>query len=162
MINRDSPFGIPNHIVGHQLPDVFQEMNETEDQEYPKYAIDLDWYRQKGRSLSVLLRSRIRLLGGEDLERKLEGKGEKAILASLRRQQPNNPDFIPPDLPILEAIFRVYLKEGNQPLSPVDLKDRLMACWSDVGAYKDVEPPILKRLLDRDQYYGFRRVSPQD
>ncbi|MFQ5873098.1 MAG: hypothetical protein ACE5JL_04765 [Dehalococcoidia bacterium] len=137
-------------------------MNETEDQEYPKYAIDLDWHRQKGRSLSVLFRSRIRLMGGDDLERKLEGKDEKAILASLRGRQSSHPDFIPPDLPILEAIFRVYLQEGNQPLSPVDLKDRLMTCWSDVGAYKDVEPPILKRLLDHDQYYGIRQVSPQE
>ena len=128
----------------------------------PKYVIDPEWYKQNGLSLAIIIRSRIELLKGEGLKPKSKGKGEKAILASLKSLRPKSTDFIPPDLPILEAIFRVFLMDGNQPLTPVEIKDKLMDWWKDVGRYKDVEPQILKRLLDHDQYYGFRQLPTQD
>lgn len=132
---------------------------EPETQEYPEYIIDVGWHKQNRRSLNALLRSRIRTLGGEQLEQKIRGSSDKGMFAALRKLNTKSDEFIPPDLPILEAVFRVFLTEGNRPMSPVDIRDRLMHWWRDVGAYKDVEPHILKRLLDHDNYYGFRQVS---
>ncbi|MEE9199120.1 MAG: hypothetical protein V3U26_04925 [Dehalococcoidia bacterium] len=142
-------------------------MTETETQDYPKYFIDPEWYRQGGMSLSTLLDSRIQLLGEASQKRKAKKKKkgrvteEEALLASLGDRRPEGTDFIPPDLPILEAVFRVFLMEGNQPLTPEEIKDRLMDWWREAGAYKDVEPYILKRLLDNDRYYGFRQATAQ-
>ena len=47
-------------------------------------------------------------------------------------------------------------------MTPTELKERLMAWWEDVGTYKDLEPSRLKRLLDRDEYYGFQQVPAED
>ena len=83
---------------------------------------------------------------------------KRAILKALQKYKLENLDFIPPDLPLMEAVFRVYLKEGNKPMNALEIRDQLMEWWSQTGPYKDVEPHILKRMLDNDRQYGFRRV----
>lgn len=98
-------------------------------------------------------------MGGEKLEKRLAKKGEEAIFKALQKYKLEDLDFIPPDLPLMEAVFRVYLKDGNQPMTPPEIKDQLMDWWRQIGPYKDVEPHILERMLDNDRQYGFRRVA---
>ena len=133
-------------------------VSEPESWEYVTYAIDVGWYKENQRSLSAVLRSRIRLLGGETLERKLQKRKGQSILDALGKQKAKNPGFIPPDLPLVEAVFRVFLTSGNVPLTPVEVRERLMEWWRETGPYKEVEPHILKRLMDHDRFYGFYRV----
>ena len=138
-----------------------EELKETEEEQPPKYIIDTEWYERRRRSFPTLLRSRIRLLGGVELEERLAKKKEGAILKALQKYKLEDLDFIPPDLPLMEAVFRVYLKEGNKPMTSDEIRDQLMKWWRQTGPYKDVEPHILTRMLDNDQQYGFRRLAAE-
>jgi hypothetical protein len=59
-----------------------------------------------------------------------------------------DPEFITPQTSITDALFRLFVANGNQPLSVAELGERL------------ARPPqtILKMLSGREIYYGLRRL----
>lgn len=59
------------------------------------------------------------------------------------------PDFITPQTSITDAMFRIFVANGNQPLSVNELAERLSRLPKD----------ILKILSGRETYYGLRRIS---
>lgn len=137
-------------------------VTEEEVQEYSKFRVDVDWHKQRGRSLASLIRGWVPIVDKKTFAAAVEKANNKAIFKSLKRYQSVNPEFIPPDLSIKEAIFRVFITESNKPMTPVEIKDKLLDWWKDTGAYKDVEPHIIKRLLDGDDFYGFREVPDKE
>ena len=70
-----------------------------------------------------------------------------ALLMCLRTRCVNEPDFINAKLPLTAAVFRVFLMNGNKPLSSDELHDYLP--W---------RPPrtILKVIGSRSVHYGIR------
>jgi len=59
-------------------------------------------------------------------------------------------DFVSSDTSLATAVFRVFLANGNQPLSPVEIWQRL--------ARRDPET-ILRLLVKGRPYYGIRVVD---
>ena len=61
----------------------------------------------------------------------------------------SKPDYITADTPLLDGIFRLFLTNGNQPLSILELHERL-----------DKKPPemILRMLTKGQVYMGIRPV----
>lgn len=70
-----------------------------------------------------------------------------ALLMCLRERCIEQPDFINPTLPLTAAVFRVFLMNGNKPLSPNQLHDFIH--W---------RPPqtILRVIGGRVTHYGIR------
>ena len=66
-------------------------------------------------------------------------------------------EFILPDMATLEAIFRVYLANGNVPMSIDDVREQL-AEWCPGGGCQWLLLPIetLERLVQNDAHYGIR------
>ncbi len=66
--------------------------------------------------------------------------------------------YITPDMPTLEAIFRIYLANGNQPMPLEHVREQL-AEWCPGGGCQWLMLPIetLERLVQNDAYYGLRR-----
>ena len=62
--------------------------------------------------------------------------------------------FITPRLPILEAVFRLFLANGNQPMDLEQIKEKLK------GWHARATPPeAFERLLKSDRYYGLCRIG---
>jgi hypothetical protein len=66
-------------------------------------------------------------------------------------------EFITDELPILESIFRLFLANGNKPLSLEELSKQL-AKWRG-GNTQRTSVEILSRLLEDERYYGLREAS---
>ncbi len=110
------------------------------------YFIDLDWYQQSGRSFNALVQSRLC-----PSCRQKEGDAITLIRDCCSKSE----DFITPNMPILEAAFRLLLSNGNQPM---DLEQMAEELGEKRG--RRIYPDALRRMLENDNYYGLRRVNP--
>lgn len=99
-----------------------------------KFHIDLAWWKETGENLRVYLWSHLcpdcqqvyeSHLGTEDIDwvdpETAEVKRVDALWHSLQTCCSQKSAFVTEQTPIIDAIFRVFLANGNAPLSPLQL-----------------------------------------
>ena len=128
----------------------------------PKYAISETAAEELGRSLPLLAYSR------QSWMRKQEMELEEAItagdfgefMANIADHCSQQPDYLPPDTPMQEAIFRYLLARRNEPATAAEISAELSDKWSATQFQRDTSPRVIRRLLDsaRD-YYCIERVA---
>lgn len=139
-----------------------------------RYQLDLNWYEESGKSFAVMSESRMctdsrSKLGTEVEERvpTVDSKTGKVVFELKKAPFAHNPlahirdccskkkGFIISSLPVMEAIFRLYLMNANQPLDAEEIKQQLE--WTDyTERIRYISIETLERLLKNDVYYGFR------
>ena len=103
-----------------------------------KFHIDFDWWRETGRNFRVHLLNHLcdecqpRYKSYEDAElidwideATAEVTQVDGLWHSLRVCCSLKPDYISELTPIATAVFRTFLANGNEPLSPIELQARL-------------------------------------
>ena len=146
------------------------------------YFIDQDWYQSTGLSFVDVVQSRMcdvcqdRVARGEEEEERhtvYDAKTRRASFEVRRVPFASNPikriredcsakkGYISPDMPTLEAVFRIYLANGNQPMPLAHVREQLVD-WCPDGQCRWllVTEAQLERMVAHDQYYGLRRFSP--
>jgi hypothetical protein len=125
-----------------------------------KFHIDYDWWNREGQELRVYLLSHLdaehRVFFSEHRDTEEidwidEETAEVRRVDALQRalqEASQKPDFITTHTSLVDAIFRVFLANHNQPLTPVELGER-------IG-----RPPmtILRTLAGATVYKGIRPV----
>ena len=66
-------------------------------------------------------------------------------------------DFITSSLPVQESIFRIFLANGNEPLTLAELSEQLSQ-RRGIDSYR-ASSAVLSRLMANDQHYGLRPVD---
>jgi len=125
------------------------------DQVEPRWFIDLDWYQQNNRSFLILAQARL----CPSCSEKLKGTAvtEAEVLSAIKSCCAQTPGFITPHSTLLESIFRLFLANGNQPLTLAKLGERLRDYRQ--GDTRSSSMQLLSRLLESDRYYGFGRLK---
>jgi hypothetical protein len=118
----------------------------------PRYFIALNWYEENERSFTLLVQGR---LCPSCCERYATEVGVE-VFTAFRDCCSKREGFFSPNLPLLELIFRLFLANGNQPLTLQQISEQLKQWLSRSGDTRNVSVPVLKRLVDNDRYYGFR------
>lgn len=128
-----------------------------------KFHIDLDWWKKQKRDIRIYLSqslcgecrplyAQVRDLGEVDTvdPKTAEVKREEALWSTLRTCCSTKPTYITPSTPIIDGIFLTLVANGNTPLSPRELYERL-----------DRRPAetILRMLTGGEVYLGIRPVS---
>lgn len=130
-----------------------------------KFHIDHDWWQSSGKDLRVAVRGQLcrdcqgRFPDHRNLEavdwvdpETAEVTRTDALLQTLRSDCSRKPEFISSGNSIITNVFRIFLLNGNQPLTPVELARQI--AW--VGA-----DTILRTLASGQIYMGLR-PAPQD
>ncbi len=126
------------------------------------FHIDYDWWERKGLDIGVELRSHLcqehREAFGQDLaaeeeidwidQRTGEVRRVNGLQHVLSTHCSKQPDYIRDSLPLIDAVFRVFLAQGNRPLTPEEL-------GGITGRYPE---RILRTLGGRRVYKGIRPV----
>ena len=126
------------------------------DQPAGRWFIDLDWLEQNNRSFLALARG---CLCSKCTKRLKEGKGEISaadLLSKIKDCCSKTPGFVTDRSPILESVFRLFLANGNQPLSLEGLSKQLAERRG--GDTQRTSVGVLSRLLRNERYYGLRQV----
>ena len=126
------------------------------------YHIDFGWWDKADRNLRIYLKSHLCAVHREvyaesSADRPIdwvdpytaEVKQLDGILYQLRTHCSPQPGYITNDTSVVDAVFRVFLVNENQPLSPRELAER-------IG--KDPEL-ILKTISGKTVYKGLRPVA---
>ena len=156
-----------------------EETTVPEEPEPPKkYYIDTNWYDQTGRSFRVVAEKRFcpacqQKIGQETQERVpvIDPKTGRVVyemrsvpfgsnpIAVIRGCCSRERGYITADMPVLEAVFRVFLLNGNQPTDLQGVRDEL-AQWFPLNARAHgYSVDMLRRLIKGDDYYGLREFK---
>nr|MBC7244336.1 hypothetical protein [Chloroflexota bacterium] len=121
-----------------------------------KFHIDFSWWEKQNKDIRVLMKELLcpecsktladtpetQMVDLIDPET-AEVTRVDAVWEAIRACCSTKPDYITPDTPLIESIFRVLLANGNKPLSILELHERI-----------DKQPPeTILRLLTRGQIY---------
>jgi hypothetical protein len=125
-----------------------------------KFHIDYEWWDRADRDLDVYLRSHLCAEHQEkysdlDADTQIDyvdpetavvtrvGGIEHALISHCSRQ----PDYVTPQTSMVNAVFRVFSANGNKPLSPLELGERLnrspqtiLRTFSGPRVYKGIRP----------------------
>ena len=71
-------------------------------------------------------------------------------------------DYLLPDTPMKEAIFRAILGNGNEPMRADEISDLLAEKWAMTPFPRDTSAPVIQRLIDSDAYYCFAEVEVEE
>ena len=131
-------------------------------EEKPCYFIDLEWYEENNRSFHAFVQSRLcpscqnRLKAKQDEGEPLESFFDPFMtIGDCCSRAPN---FITPKLPLMETVFRIFLANGNQPLSAEEICQREK---NERGEATAITLEALRRMLEKDRYYGLRVKEPE-
>jgi hypothetical protein len=121
-----------------------------------RWSIVLDWFAPNNRSASILIKDYLCASCAKKLGAKKETT-PKALLLTIHSCCSQTPEFIHDKLPILESAFRLFLSNGNHPLTLNELSSELGKLrYGDIGR---TSPEILFRILKSDQFYGLQEVQ---
>lgn len=130
---------------------------EVTTQSEAKWAIDLNWLKTNGRSFSILTRDTLCAKCRKKLKADIIEVKAADLLKAIQNCCSQSPDFITPSLPFQESIFRVFLANGNKPLTLGELGEQLIQ-RRGVDTYR-ASVAFLSRLMTNDQYYGIKSKS---
>lgn len=148
-------------------------------EEAPLYRIDTTWFGENNLSFDDIVRARVcdacRARFGQEVEERVTVFDEKGrphfetkktvfgedpmkVIHDHCRKAKN---YITRDMPTLEAIFRVFLANDNQPMPLEHVREQL-AEWCPGGGCQWLLLPIeiVDRLVKNDTYYGLRQALP--
>jgi hypothetical protein len=121
------------------------------------YFVDLNWYKEQGRSFAILAASRLCPIS----RKKEKSKAEAALMRTIKQCCSKREGFLSSNMPLLEMVFRIFLANGNQPLKLGQIQEQLQQL-GDISGTRDLSIPRLKRIIDNDQYYGLRPVPENE
>lgn len=132
------------------------------------FHIDFDWWEQNDRDWRVYLRSLLCADHQQSLAEIQEGalidwidpqtaevKPVDGIQHALMSHCALQPDFVTEHTTVVEAVFRVFLVNGNQPMSAQDLSKRLnrsaetiLRTLTGPRVYRGLRPYSIARSVD--------------
>jgi hypothetical protein len=125
------------------------------------FHIDYSWFEKNGQDVNVLIykcltpEQQERLAGvpaDEALDFVDEDTGEvrrvTRAMQIIRTERADDPTFISSRLPVAESVFRIFLLNDNQPLTPIELAARVGRKPSEIVA----------QLGGRAVYNGIRPI----
>ena len=148
---------------------------ETAIVEKTKYFIDLEWYNERGRSFQGVARARFcpsckAKVNTETQERMptVDPRTGRVVfemrtvrfggspLSVIKNCCARSRDYITPETPVMEAIFRVFLANGNQPSDMDSIREQLSEYLPLTSKPHEYSVELLEKLICADDYYGLR------
>ena len=150
---------------------------QEETEEAPRYFIDTSWFDENSLSFGDIVQARMcescRARLDEEIEDRqpvFDRKAGRMRFEVKRVPYGSNPmkvireccsrkkNFILPDMATLEAIFRIYLANGNQPMPLGHVREQLQE-WCPGGGcqWLLLTDEQMERVIASDTYYGLRR-----
>ena len=137
------------------------KLDFDEDLENIKYAIDLN--DDSHRSVALIIADR------RDYAVKQSGNMQEVLSSNLKElvktisvQAIDSQEYLLPDMPLKEAVFRAVLANKNKPISPVAISQKLKNSWP-VNTYPiDISPKVIQSLLENMTEYPIKKIIPND
>ena len=123
--------------------------NDEKELEQTKYSIDYRQAEDIGRALNVVVAGkRCYLCQSADEESPSKSLKFTEYIKQIVRHCRNTQDYLPPNTPLKEALFRILLSQRNRPATPLELSKMLGEIWATAPNPRDIAPVTIKKVLD--------------
>ena len=136
-------------------------MAETE--YVPRYYVDVDEAANEHRSVKAMIADRRCTVcrQGDTAESVMAAKTND-LVKRIANQCLDAEDFLLPDTPLMEGIFRVILAGGNKPTTAEEVSEELSKRWAMSAYPRDLSPAVIKRVLDHSESYSIAVTPPSE
>lgn len=159
------------------MTDVLPRDPSAPDAENPRYFVDETWYTNHNKSFRTVAQTRLcpscrKKLGTEVQEQvpTVDSRGRvvyelRAVpfannpLSEIRKHCSKEGQYITGETPLMEAIFRVFLANGNQPADIPTIVEQLAAYVPPSERPRAYTDEVVQRLLESPNQYGMRRFE---
>lgn len=145
-----------------KIEEASEQAVENGDMPPPRYFIDEGQAERLRRSLSLMVASRrcytcqqgdVEPPASSDVQPFIDRIAEHCALTS---------DYLLPDTPLKEAIFRVILAGGNKPMTAEEISEILSEKWAMTAYPRVVSSSVIGRLLDNSESYCIVQAAETD
>ena len=124
-----------------------------------EYIVDIEQAELHGRALAMLIMGRRCYEDRQtDEEVPTTARGIQRLIKRISDHCRQTSDYLLADTPLKEAVFRVMLSLGNQPVTPEKLSETLSEQWAMTPYPRDISPGVLQKLMDNSESYCIVRV----
>ena len=141
-----------------------QDRPHRDEARYSRFIISAEYAASVGASLPNMIADRMGYLEKQALEEPPAPNSDiqpliDLIVSGSSQQQ----DYLLPDTPLKEALFRLMLAEGNRPISADELSETLSSLWAMSAYPRNLSPYVINRLLEHSSNYCIVPVDePED
>jgi len=132
-----------------------------EDLENIKYAIDLNDDSHRSVAMIIADRRDYAVKQSDNMENVINSN-LKELVKDISAKAIESQEYLLPDMPLKEAVFRAVLANKNKPISAVAISQKLKNSWP-VNTYpRDISPKVIQSLLENMTDYPIRKIIPAE
>lgn len=125
----------------------------------PRYFISEEAAAQLNRALPIIIANRMGYISQQAFDEEPTPTSDiKPYIARIVEFDSKEPDFLLPDTPLKESIFRVLLANGNRPMKAEEISEILTEKWAMTAYPRDLTPPVIERLLEHSGSYCIAKI----
>ena len=132
-------------------------MDEETVAEGPRYYIDLDGAAERGQSMVAIIAARKCYEHRSVADSTGDSKPVQHV-KQIAGHCADTADYLLPDTPLKEAIFRMLLAGGNKETTAAEVSKGLEARWPMSSYPRNISPDVIGRLLANSSNYGIVAV----
>ena len=127
------------------------------------FAISEEHAAGIGAALPLMIANRLGYLDRQALEEDPTADSDiQPIIDLIVASSSHDADYLLPDTPLKEALFRVILANGNEPMSADRISQILNERWAMSAYPRNLSPHIIDRLLENSANYCIVPVEDPD
>ena len=135
------------------------DAGEEDDKPLPQYVIDIESAASHNRAITLLIGSRRCYVDQQsDGESSAADASVKQYIRRIATHCAETADFLLPDTPLKEAIFRVMLAGGNKPINAEEISEILSEKWAMTAYPRDISKEVIQKLMETGNTYCIMRL----
>ena len=132
--------------------DLTQNGGETES--YHRFVISQEHADGSGTALPIMIANRLGYMDRQALEEEPTANSDVAPYIDLIvASSSHDVDYLLPDTPLKEALFRIILANGNEPMDADEISQILNERWAMSAYPRNLSPHVINRLLENSANY---------
>ncbi len=136
-----------------------EAVNEEGNAPLPEYMVDIERADFHGRALGMLIAGRRCYESRQaDPEVPTSTRAIKKVIKRIADHCNETSDYLLPDTPLKEAVFRVMLSGGNKPVTPDQVSQVLAERWAMTPYPRDISARVIQKLMDTSESYCIVRL----
>ena len=154
-----------NYSIGRRKTltseDHTQQNDETES--YREFVISEEQAARIGAALPLMIAGRLGYMDRQALEEEPTPDSDiQPYIDLIVASSSHDADYLLPDTPLKEALFRLILANGNQPMTADQISETLTQRWAMSAYPRNLTPHVINRILENSANYCIIPIQDPD
>ena len=141
--------------------DITQQNEEADS--YRPFFISEEHAVGVGAALPLMIANRLGYMDRQALEEEPTADSDiQPLIDLIVASSSNDADYLLPDTPLKEALFRILLANGNEPMDADQISEILNERWAMSAYPRNLSPHVINRILEHSANYCIVPVEAPD